>query len=177
MVAEISKGQRHHVRSWYGLAGEIDVENRLLHLVKVGSVPLHHPPLVNLLIRRGLPLDDRLRLSYLHEFGHFQTLPLAAVHLFWMARRGLSKKRSIWKWLLWLGLLGVAHEAMWEILSEGYVVFHERSAYWSTYKKFNNPFLPLFWGAIGALGIGLSLWVMSEIQRYPPDKEHEHERK
>lgn len=156
MTTDIAKGQLHRVRSWYGLAGEIGVENELWHLVKVGGVPLHHPPLVNLLIRRGLPLEDRLRLSYLHEFGHFQTLPLAAAHLLWMAGKGLGKKRSIWKWLLWLGVLGVAHEAVWEILSEGYVVVHEGTAYWSTYKKAPSPFLALFWTGMVALGIGLS---------------------
>jgi hypothetical protein len=36
------------VRSWYGLTGEIEVENELWHLVKIGDIALHHPPLVNL---------------------------------------------------------------------------------------------------------------------------------
>ena len=69
------------VRSWTGLTGEIEVENELWHLVKVGLVALNHPPLINLVLRRRLPRDDRLRLSYLHEFGHFQTLPIALAHV------------------------------------------------------------------------------------------------
>ena len=72
------------VRSWYGLTGEIEVENELWHLVKVGGVTLNHSPVINLFLRRRLPHDDRLRLSYLHEFGHFQTLPFALAHALWI---------------------------------------------------------------------------------------------
>ncbi|MCB0191532.1 MAG: hypothetical protein KDJ65_06265 [Anaerolineae bacterium] len=78
------------VKAWYGLTGEIVVENELWHLVKVGGVPLNHPPVINLILRRKLPRQAKLRLSYLHEFGHFQTLPLALAYLlllFWAGRR------------------------------------------------------------------------------------------
>src|SRR3990172_5756052 len=81
------------VRSWYGLSGEIEVENELWHLVKVGGVPLNHPPVVNLILRRGLPREDRLRLSYLHEYGHFQTLPLAVAHAFLLLWAGRRQRR------------------------------------------------------------------------------------
>lgn len=68
------------VRSWYGLPAEIAVENNLWHLVRVAGLSLHHPPLVNLILRRGLPREERLYLSFLHEFGHLQTLPVAVLH-------------------------------------------------------------------------------------------------
>jgi len=35
---------------------------------------------VNTFLRAGFPEAERLRLSYLHEFGHLQTLPLALAH-------------------------------------------------------------------------------------------------
>lgn len=66
----------HRVRSWYDLPAEIAVENRLWHLVRVANLPFLHPPVVNLLLRRNLPNEDRLRLSFLHEYGHSQTLPV-----------------------------------------------------------------------------------------------------
>ncbi len=46
------------VRSWYGLRGEIAVEHALWHLVRVGGVALHHPPVVNWILRRGLERED-----------------------------------------------------------------------------------------------------------------------
>ena len=86
------------VRSWYGLSGEIEVENELWHLVKIGQVALNHPPVINLLLRRGLPREDRLRLSYLHEFGHFQTLPFALAPVLWMLWSGRMQQRSFLGW-------------------------------------------------------------------------------
>jgi hypothetical protein len=70
-VTETKNGQLHRVNSWYGLTGEVDVENELWHLVEEAGVLLQYLPLENLLIRRGFLLEGRLCLSYLHEFGHF----------------------------------------------------------------------------------------------------------
>lgn len=144
------------VRSWYGLTGEIDVENELWHLVKVGGVALNHPPVINLLLRRGLSHDDRLRLSYLHEFGHFQTLPFALAHAFWMFWAGRRQRRSFLDWLAWLFLVTVAHEAVWELMSEGYVVVHDGIAYRDVYRRTSNPLLPAFWIAMSGLGSTLT---------------------
>ena len=96
------------VRSWYGLTGEIEVENELWHLVRIGTITLNHPPLVNLILRRGLPRSDRLRLSYLHEFGHFQTLPFALLHLLLLLGSALGRRRSIYGWLDWLTALALS---------------------------------------------------------------------
>jgi len=148
------------IRSWYGLPGEIEVENELWHLVKVGGVPLNHPPVVNLILRRGLPREDRLRLSYLHEYGHFQTLPLAVAHallLLWARRR---QQRTILGWLTWLAALAVAHEAVWELASEGYAIAHDGAAYRESYRKTPNPLALVFWAVMGSLGIGLSAWLL-----------------
>ncbi len=100
------------VRSWYGLTGEIEVENELWHLVKVGNVALNHPPMINLVLRRRLPREDRLRLSYLHEFGHFQTLPIALMHVFLILWMGRAQQRTLFGWLKWLVILAIAHEAV-----------------------------------------------------------------
>lgn len=144
------------VRSWYGLTGEIEVENELWHLVKVGSVSLNHPPVVNLILRRGLPRLERLRLSYLHEFGHFQTLPLALLHLLLLLRSALGRRRSFSGWLVWLVALGLANEAVWELAAEAYVVVHGGKAYYEAYRKMPNPLLPAFWVGMSVLGIGLT---------------------
>ena len=147
------------VRAWYGLTGEIEVESELWHLVRIGGVPLPHPPVINLLLRRGLPRGDRLRLSYLHEFGHFQTLPIAVAHvLLLLAARQARGRASLPP--LELAALAVAHEAVWELTSEAYVVSHDGAAYRETYRRNPNPLVPAFWAAMGGLGLGLSLWLL-----------------
>lgn len=146
------------VRTWYGLTGQINVENECWHLVSIGRVALNHPPVINLLLRRGLPHDDRLRLSNLHEFGHFQTFPIALAHALWMFWVGRRQRRSFLGWLTWLIRVGVADEAAWELMSEGYVVVHDTQAYRETYRRTPNPLLPAFWIAMSGLGIALTAW-------------------
>jgi hypothetical protein len=147
-----------NVRAWYGLTGEIEVENELWHLVKVEGVALNHPPLVNLILRHGLTREDRMRLSYLHEFGHFQTLPLALIQVGLVAWAG-RRRRSLGGWLKWLAILVVAHEAVWELLAETYVLMRDGRAYPATYRKTPNRLLPAFWIGMGSLAIGLSKWL------------------
>lgn len=161
-----------NVRSWYGLAGEIDVVDERWHRVKAGSVTLNHPPLVNHLLRRGLPHEDRLRLSHLHEFGHFQTLPLALAHVLLLVwGRSRARRRgprailaSVPRWLVWVPGLAIAHQAMWEMASEAYVMAHDGSAYRETYCRVRNSFLFAFWAVMGGLAIGLSRWFVAKRQ-------------
>jgi hypothetical protein len=147
------------VRAWYGLAGEIDVEGPRWHVVRVAGAPLGHPPLVNLLLRRGLAADERARLSGLHELGHLQTLPLALAHglaLFWM---GVRRHWARGRWVARLTATLVAHQAAWEFASEAYVVAREGGAYRERYRTRPNRCVPLFWVATASLGLGLSWWL------------------
>lgn len=137
-----------HVRSWYGLPGEIRVENELWHLVRVGPVWLPHPPLINLFLRAGLPKAQRLSLSFEHEYGHLQTLPLALVVLGLLSRRRASPRR-------WLSGL-FAHQAVWEMMAEGWVVFRQGRNYRQTYRgRIERPFV--FWFAMFGLALVGSL--------------------
>jgi len=113
------------VRAWYGLSGEILVENELWHLVRLGPISLPHPPLINLFLRAGLPKENRLRLSFEHEYGHLQTLPLALLHLALLRRR----RASLGSWLAAL----IAHQAVWELAAEGWVVAKLGREYRETY--------------------------------------------
>ena len=72
------------VRSWYGLGGEIGVENQLWHLVKVGGAPLPHPPFVNWILRAELPREEQLQLSFQHEFGPSLSIPIALLYAAWL---------------------------------------------------------------------------------------------
>jgi len=144
------------VRAWYGLPGEIVVEEGGWHLVSIAGIPLPHPPLVNRFIRRGLSRSERLRYSYLHEFGHLQTLPLALLHAGGLAllerrrrsRGGAGRRARV------VALVG-AHEALWELASEAYVAVQAGAEYRGAYRR--NPFrwrLPVFWSVMGALAVG-----------------------
>ena len=150
------------VRSWYGLNGEIEVENELWHLVKLGNIALNHPPVVNLILRRGMPNADRLRLSYLHEFGHFQTLPFSILHILFLLTRAPLIERSLPHWLIWLAALALAHESVWELAAETYVVANDSKEYLAAYRKTPNLLMPAFWAAKVCLGMGLSWWLLRE---------------
>lgn len=99
-------------------------------------------------------------LSYLHEYGHFQTLPLAFLHLLFLVWFRSRQRRSLTGWLTWLAALVVAHEAVWEMLSEGYVLAQDRAAYRRAYRRSPNIFLPAFWVLMGGLGAGLSAMLL-----------------
>lgn len=139
------------VRAWYGLPGEIVIEGDTWHLVKVGPLPLPHPPLVNRVIRRGLPAEARLRLSYWHELGHLQTLPVALAHAVCLWRRGFGRPATGRLRLLRASLAFLTHEALWELAAEGYVVTRAGRDYSRLYRRHGARLLGVFWAAMAAI--------------------------
>ena len=145
-----------NVRSWYGLPAEIAVEDRLWHLVRVADVRLNHPPVVNLLLRRNLPEEDRLRLSFLHEYGHLQTLPIAAFHAVLLVRRmrRVEGMRELFKAIVFAI---VAHEAAWELAAEGYVLTNTGAEYCKIYRRNPNTLgQALFWTGMASTALLLT---------------------
>jgi hypothetical protein len=156
MSVQRSAQSHHHVRAWYGLSAEIAVENNLWHLVRVGRVALPHPPVVNLALRRGQPHKERLYLSFLHEFGHLQTLPVAVIHALWLLTNGRWRRRGFWGTLAAI----VAHQAVWELASESYVIVKSRGEYGRIYRDYPNPAGQFaFWSLMFSLGISLTRWL------------------
>jgi len=159
------KGTPLPVRAWYGLPAEIAVENGLWHLVRVAGIALPHPPVVNLILRRGLPEADRLRLSFLHEFGHLQTLPVALVHVSVLLSYGRWRRRGLAKIVKTLAAAFLAHEAVWELASEMYVVANTREEYRQIYWRHPNPGGQLvFWAGMGFLATVCTLSVLRRDQ-------------
>ena len=158
------------VRSWYGLPGEVVIEHEHWHLVKVASLPLPHPPLVNLFIRRGLPTEERRRLSYWHEFGHLQTLPIALLHAFWLLSFRPSRRLSWQGRLLRMGAIFLAHEAVWELASEGYVVFKTGRDYRRVYRTHPNRWVVPFWAGMTGLALAAS-WIVAAIVPFQLDSQ------
>ncbi len=143
-----------HARSWYGLPVEIVIEGDYWHWVKAGPVPLPHPPVVNLIVRHGLPRDARLRLSYAHEMGHIQTLPLALMHLAWVwQHRPRGQGVSLWRRLAWLAGLAVVHQSAWELAAETYVLAQNPAEYTRSYQEARGNPAPWFWALMALLAL------------------------
>ncbi len=109
MTEKVKEMLHQTTRTWYGVPVDITVSSDHWHRVVVPGLALPHPGLVNLFARWGLPADERLVLTYRHELGHLQTLPVPLVHLFLILwpRRG-RRGGSCWLRAL-VGL--VAHQA------------------------------------------------------------------
>lgn len=152
--------QLQPVRSWYGLRGEIGVGDQLWHFVRVGGVPLPHPPLIHLIFGAGFPRKERLQLSFLHEFGHLQTFPFAFLHAAWLIffRRKRGPRSSTFLKRIGLGI--IAHQALWELSSELYALVKAGSEYRQIYHKYPNPLAQsLFWGGMTSLSVISNLWL------------------
>ncbi len=133
-----------HTRTWYGVPVDVTVAENNFHRVKAGVVVLPHPGVVNWLARTGLPLRLRLELTARHELGHLQTLPVPLLHLVLLLwpRRG-KPYGSRWQRLA-LGLL--AHQAVWEVAAEGYLVATDARAVRLLRRRY-----ALFWSLMGGL--------------------------
>ncbi len=135
-------GKRVRVRTWYGAEGEVELHGPFWHLVGLWGLDVPHPPLVNLLVRRGLPVKAKRELSFQHEAGHLQTLPVALLMTVVLLVRAWRSGGIAWRNLplLWAG-----HHAMWEMLAEGYVMWADRDRYKRLYRGHPHPGLLLFW--------------------------------
>lgn len=148
---------QHHVRTWYGLSAEIIVDYDFWHRVRVGRISLPHPPLVNLVLRRGQPRRERVYLSFLHEFGHLQTLPVALAHALLLIITGRWRGRGIWGTFVAILVAIIAHQALWELASESYVMVASGREYGRIYHDYPNPLGKItFWGGMAALAFFLS---------------------
>ncbi|HKZ54367.1 MAG TPA: hypothetical protein VJ123_02725 [Anaerolineales bacterium] len=72
-----------------------------------------------------MPGSDRGRLSFLHEFGHWQTLPIALAHATVLLWVGMRRRRSSAGCIGWLLAAIVAHGATWELASKSFVVLSD----------------------------------------------------
>jgi hypothetical protein len=135
-------------RTWYGLTAQVTLGTRFLHWAGFGGVGMPHPPLANGLLRIGLPEEAKRRLSFAHEFAHFQTAPAALVYMIVLLAafhtRGRIGVAAI------LIVLASTH-AVWEMLSEGLVVLEDPAGYQALYESISMLGRTLFWVVVAAL--------------------------
>ncbi len=132
----------YHIKTWYGSTGRIELHGRFWHLAGLGNVEIPHPPVVNLLIRQGLPRDAQRELSFRHEFGHLQTLPLAIMATVLLLKRAKQTGRLKWSQGVWLW---AEHHALWEMMAESYVMWRLSGRYKRLYGGRLHAGLVLFW--------------------------------
>ena len=130
------------VHTWYGARGRVELHDPLWHIAGIWGLDLPHPPLVNLLIRKGLPREAKLELSFHHEFGHLQMLPFSLLGTVVLLHRSWRAGRLSWNRLPWLW---AKHHAFWEMLAESYVMGAIGPRYKALYGNRLHRGLLIFW--------------------------------
>lgn len=77
MKTYLSNELKTEVRTWYGATGRVELHGPFWHLAELWGIDIPHPPLINLLIRQGLPMATKRELSFIHELGHLEMLPIS----------------------------------------------------------------------------------------------------
>lgn len=139
------------VRTWYGARGRVELHGPFWHLAGVWGIDIPHPPLVNLLIRQGLPTAAKRELSLYHEFGHLEMLPFALLATMALLVHSWRKGQLRWSRIPWLW---ARHHALWEMLAEGYVRWRLGPRYKALYAGRLHPGLLFFWlGTMALAGL------------------------
>jgi len=149
--------------TWYHIPVEIHVTENHIHRVRLPDVSLPHLGVVNWIVRRGLPLQTRLELTALHEFGHLQTLPVPLLHVLLMLwpRRRHSPYPS--RWRLLVGLF--SHQIIWEIAAECFVTAQDRRTYRTPRPRGDIALYALFWSSMALFSL-LSTWFILKREDY-----------
>ena len=142
-------------RTWYGVLATVSIGPGFWHEAGFGSLVIPHPPLVNWLLRTGLPEEARTALAFAHEFGHFQTLPLILAYTALLVTlyvvRGSSTVAEVF-------FLLISAHATWEIASELWT----KAADYQRYRRYYQWVTPIprviFWTAAIILTV-LGWWV------------------
>lgn len=136
------------VRTWYGATGRVELHDPFWHLAGLRGLDIPHPPLVNLLIRKGLQRAAKRELSFLHELGHLEMLPFALLSTAVLLVRAWQTGQLRWRRLPWLW---AGHHALWEMLAENYVMWRSGLRYKALYAGRLHSGLFLFWLGTAAL--------------------------
>jgi hypothetical protein len=141
-------------RTWFGVAVRVTLGPGFIHHVRVGTLSLPHPPVVNYLLRLGLSGPLKYELSFVHEFAHLQTLPaviiyaLALFAVVYHADAGLTK--------IVLALFSI--QVVWEILAETYTYAGNPRHYRNSYRAVSIIPRLIFW--VVACASASACWIV-----------------
>ncbi len=111
-------------------------------------------------LHQGIPRRERQQLTYWHELGHLQTLPLALLHALTLWLIGRKRKGIPWTLRLSIGVL--AWLAGWELAAEFYTMARAGQDYARLYRKAHTrlPTAAMFWTGMSGLAIAGTLWLL-----------------
>ena len=146
---------RIKVRTWYGMGGTVIIGPGFLHRTGLGWFLIPHPPLVNWLLRQGLPINSRNALRIVHEFGHLQSAPLALLYTAANYTAIIIANRANLSNLI---LVFISTHAAWEIMSEIITIMSDAQFYHKCYEKVSIIPRALFW--FSAIVLTLLGWII-----------------
>ncbi len=143
-------GQSHRcdIRTWYGIHGTVVIGPGFRHSAGLGGILLPHPPIVNWLLRHGLPEGAGLDLNVRHEISHLHTLPLAFLHAAALAALTILSDHAGGAGII-LGAAGAF--AGWELMSEALTALSDLESYRREYRGVTAFRRVLFWSLMAAL--------------------------
>lgn len=136
------------LKTWYGLNALVEIDEGMFHRAGLGKLVLPHPPVVNWLLRLWLNPVSRQRLSVLHEFGHFQTLPIIVFYIATLLVFAVLLDKKTWGAL---SLILIGTFALWELLSEIYTRLCAGDLYRVSYQEVPRWPRALFWTTVSVL--------------------------
>jgi hypothetical protein len=147
-------GIRIKVRTWYGMGGTVIIGPGFLHRTGLGWFLIPHPPLINCLLRQGLPKNSSTPLRIAHEFGHLQSAPLALLYTALNYTAIITANRANLSNLI---LVFISTHAAWEIMSGILTIMSDAQFYHKCYEKVSIIPRAIFW--FSAIVLTLLGWV------------------
>lgn len=148
MNTEGSKTVRE--RMWFGINATVTIGPRFIHKAGFGKISLSHPPVINWLLRQGLSEGARYTLSFTHEFGHLQAMPLAVLYTGVMLALAFVTGHTN---LIEIILVLVSTHAAWEIMAEIITIASDMLLYRKYYERITIIPRIIFWIFTGTLAI------------------------
>lgn len=144
-----------NVRTWYGMGGTVIIGPGFLHRTGLGWFLIPHPPLINLLLRRGLLKNPRNALRINHEFGHLQSAPLAVLYTALNYTAIIAANRANLSNLI---LVFISTHAAWEIMSEIRTIMSDIQFYNKCYDRVSIIPRAIFW--FSTIALTLMGWII-----------------
>jgi hypothetical protein len=137
-------------RKWYVVIATVTIGPGYIHNAGFGTISIPHPPVINWLLRQGLNENSRDTLSFTHEFGHLQTMPLAMFYTgVMLALASITGNTALTEIILVL----ISTHAAWEIVSEIITIANDVPLYRKYYKETTVIPRIIFWILTGTLAI------------------------
>ncbi len=128
----IEEAKTEQKRMWFGMNATVTIGPGFIHKAGFGLISLPHPPVINWLLRQGLNEDARDTLSFTHEFGHLQTMPLAVLYtvvmLAWASVKGHTELTEI-------AIVLISTHIVWEIMAEIFTIASNIHFYHKSYEE------------------------------------------